>query len=235
MHNLILFRPLEVLVIDHFASIANISAQILTKDLPQPLPKITLTVSFTQLGGDSIAAMRLASLIEEHFNRQISVHTIMAEPLQNILRLIVNKPLSFIESCSPINWSKEVLLDFVTQESQDDSSSSAHSEKINVFMTGATGFLGRFILLELLRNPKCHLVYCLARNTNGTVFKYHAYVVIIYCLHSYTKGTHLRKGCSLFSLSSASTFVLNNCPTRWWLSKETCPDLTLIYMEMTTR
>ena len=166
------FRPLEALVIDHFKSLANINPQNITKYQPQQsLPQIELTISFTQLGGDSIAAMRLASLIEEHFNRQISVQAIMAEPLQNILQLVVNKPLNLIESCS-INWSKDVSLNFIIQDGiQDNSSSFVQSEKNDVFITGATGFLGRFILLELLKNPKCHLVYCLVRNTKGTVLK----------------------------------------------------------------
>lgn len=163
------FRPLEALVIDYFKSLANLSPQKLTNLLPpQPLPKTVLNISFTQLGGDSIAAMRLVSLIEEHFNRHVSVQAIMAEPLQHILQLVVNKPLSCNELSSSINWNEEILLDFITQENQNDSSSVLHSEKINVFVTGATGFLGRFILLELLRNPKCHVVYCLVRNTKGT-------------------------------------------------------------------
>lgn len=161
------FRPLEALVIDHFKSLSNLSPQNVTKHLPsQKLPETVLTMSFTQLGGDSIAAMKFASLIEEHFNRQVSVQAIMVEPLQNILQLVVNKPISFDASSPSINWSKEVLLDFVTHH-QKDSTSSAQSEAKTVFMTGATGFLGRYILLELLKNPKCHLVYCLVRNTIG--------------------------------------------------------------------
>ena len=164
------FRPLEVLVIDHFKSLANLSPHDVTKHLPsQKLPETVLTMSFTQLGGDSIAAMKFASLIEEHFNRQVSVQAIMVEPLQNILQLVVNKPISFDASSPSINWSKEVLLDFVTHQHQKDSTSSAQSETKTVFMTGATGFLGRYILLELLKNPKCHLVYCLVRNTIGTL------------------------------------------------------------------
>ena len=166
------FRPLEALVIDHLKSLANINPPILTEYLlpPQPLPEKILNLSFTQLGGDSIAAMRLASLIEEHFNRQIAVQAIMAEPLQNIFQRVVHKPLSFIDSRSTINWNKECLLDCITKEEiQDDQSSLVYSDKINVFMTGATGFLGRFILLELLRNTKCNKIYCLVRNTKGTV------------------------------------------------------------------
>lgn len=36
-----------------------------------------------------------------------------------------------------------------------------------VLLTGATGFLGRFLLWELLHNDQCTMVYCISRDWNG--------------------------------------------------------------------
>lgn len=134
---------------------------------PAPLPANVLTVSFTQLGGDSIAAMRLAGLFDEHFNKLVSVQAIMTEPLQNILQLVLIKAPGVEIQATPIDWSKEIILDFIATDSHRRSQVSTLQEGTSMFLTGATGFLGQFILLELLKNPKCHQIYCLVRGTKG--------------------------------------------------------------------
>ena len=165
---IITFRPLEAAIVDYFQTLAKSS----TSAPPSPLPANVLTVSFTQLGGDSIAAMRLAGLFDEHFNRVVSVQAIMTEPLQNILQLVLIKAHGVEVQTPSIDWSKEIVLDFINADSHRRSQHSITIDgSTSVFLTGATGFLGQFILLELLKNPKCHHIYCLVRGTEGMVTK----------------------------------------------------------------
>ena len=153
---------------DYFQTLAKSS----TSAPPSPLPANVLTLSFTQLGGDSIAAMRLAGLFDEHFNRVVSVQAIMTEPLQNILQLVLIKAHGVEVQTPSIDWSKEIVLDFINSDSHRHSQHPVPTDgSTSVFLTGATGFLGQFILLELLKNPKCRHIYCLVRGTEGMVTK----------------------------------------------------------------
>ena len=172
-----LFRHLEVLIVDYFQTIKKLLVQEQTSVLncapPSPLPANVLTLSFAQLGGDSIAAMRLAGLFDEHFNRVVSVQAIMTEPLQNILQLVLLKAHGVEVQTPSIDWSKEIVLDFINSDSHRHSQHPVvpTDGSTSVFLTGATGFLGQFILLELLKNPKCRHIYCLVRGTEGMVTK----------------------------------------------------------------
>ena len=163
------FRPLEVLIVEYFQKLANLTPALLPECTPPPpLPPNLLSVSFTQLGGDSISAMRLANLFDEHFNKLVSVQAIMTEPLHNILQLVLIKnPGVEVQTSYSIDWKKEIILDFSVTHSHKHSSVPVLSECNTVLLTGATGFLGQFILLELLTNPKCNLIYCLVRSTKG--------------------------------------------------------------------
>ncbi|KAL5489135.1 hypothetical protein EMCRGX_G018193 [Ephydatia muelleri] len=160
-------RPLEVLIVEYFQKLANLTPALLPECTPPPpLPPNLLSVSFTQLGGDSISAMRLANLFDEHFNKLVSVQAIMTEPLKNILQLVLIKtPGVEVQTSYSIDWKKEIILDFSGTHSHKHSSVPVLSECNTVLLTGATGFLGQFILLELLTNPKCNLIYCLVRST----------------------------------------------------------------------
>ena len=119
--------------------------------------------------------MRLASLFDEHFNKMVSVQAIMTEPLQNILQLVVIKtPGVEVQTSCSIDWKKEIMtLDFSGSDTGKNYAVPVLSESNSVLLTGATGFLGQFILLELLSNPKCLHIYCLVRGTaKGTETKH---------------------------------------------------------------
>ena len=67
-----------------------------------------------------------------------------------------------------LKWEDEVDLSFLQQHVLDrEKQSVALPENVAVLLTGATGFLGRFILWELLHLSHCAVVYCIARDSNG--------------------------------------------------------------------
>ncbi|KAL1504527.1 hypothetical protein AB1Y20_010929 [Prymnesium parvum] len=116
----------------------------------------------------SIAAVRLAQLISAEFDTQARA----AERVPALLLLQAKDPLAaaahFLRTRlpshaapPPVDWAAESFLpaDICTQSSDDTFAAPPH-----VLLTGATGFLGRFVLLELLsRTPPSVKVYCLVR------------------------------------------------------------------------
>ena len=139
---------------------------------------IPMDAAFSQLGGDSLAAMRLSGLIREHLNADVTVEIILKQPLREALEVITqcltthHNPSGVKDSNQKgtlIQWGEEVSLEGLELEAcvQLSQRDRKGDEGLSVFLTGATGFLGRFILLELLQNQQCDRIYCLVQNKEG--------------------------------------------------------------------
>ena len=129
--------------------------------------------SFSQLGGDSLSATHLSSLLKEHLSLEVAVSVILKTPLAGI----VSDLLHGSSSTETPNWASEATLELDTAEPcslLNDLPEVASS----VFLTGCTGFLGRFILWELLKDTTITKVFCLAQSKKGIMqwFKRHCFM-----------------------------------------------------------
>lgn len=130
--------------------------------------------TITQLGGDSLTAMRLSGLLMEYMSIEVSAQTILTYSLGQLLEIV--SPQQRLHEyqhergngSESIDWDAESSLEFLQKYSD-------HKEKrplgiksgITILLTGATGFLGRFILLSLLQSATVQKVYCIAKSKNS--------------------------------------------------------------------
>ena len=126
--------------------------------------------SFTELGGDSLAAVSLATLLEELLDVEVPVGTILdpSQGLQGIVRHIHqaqrqegHRRPSF-SSIHGESGSGDIRVDdlklhaFLDARTIEGASALAVANRPprTVLLTGATGFLGRFLCFELLARLK---------------------------------------------------------------------------------
>ena len=123
--------------------------------------------SFSQLGGDSLSATHLSSLLREHLHLELPVDVILKTPLSQILSDISTTKLTPSVS---IDWSKEAAIESLGLDGcQERPLSDIPEHSSSVLLTGCTGFLGRFILWELLTNSQIKQVFCLAKSKEGNI------------------------------------------------------------------
>ncbi len=114
--------------------------------------------SFFELGLHSLLAAQLTSRINELFGIALSVVTVYerdsAEKLVAHINGKTTKPT--------INWQKEAILENTIHAHPICTTFTTNSDA--VFLTGATGYLGGFLLAELLCLSPTLNVYCLLRS-----------------------------------------------------------------------
>jgi amino acid adenylation domain-containing protein/thioester reductase-like protein len=119
--------------------------------------------NFFELAGNSILAVRLASEIEQRTGASLPIHEIFARPTAAALAGLLTSPDSGEARPARVNLAGEAIL--------DPAISAAGSEPVDpgrlraprqILLTGATGFLGSFVLRELLDTTGAQ-IYCLAR------------------------------------------------------------------------
>jgi fatty acid CoA ligase FadD9 len=106
--------------------------------------------SFQEIGGDSLSAVKLINVIENKFNVKVSSTEIYEKNfLESLMKRIQGKVEKKEET--EIELPKEI-----------QSLNKIPLENKNVLLTGSTGFLGEFMLKDLLAEG--FHVYCLIRN-----------------------------------------------------------------------
>lgn len=125
--------------------------------------------SFSQLGGDSLSAMHLSSLLMEHLSLEIPVENLVKKPLEVIIA-----DISSANETPPVapnihNWESEASIDSLLLNDYKCASPVDYSKRSSssVLLTGCTGFLGRFILWELLQDTRIVKVFCLVQSKEG--------------------------------------------------------------------
>lgn len=151
-------RPLEMVVFGWIRKQFHGS----TKVSEPPDEEIDSEKSFSQLGGDSLSAMHLSSLLREHLSLNLPVDAILKTPLADIMS----------NTCGVTvhqDWTKEASLDTIGLDTISQCSTLHDVPEVSssVFLTGCTGFLGRFILWELLHDSKIARIFCLVQNRKG--------------------------------------------------------------------
>ena len=151
---------------------------------------VTLSLTLTQLGGDSLSAMSLSNLLQEEVGVSVPAVHILKSSLFVLFQSVVTQlcpgeeltledpSLPRQTSCTSsiggdgrIDWDKETDIHFLRVSSSVNKVGGGVEERDNaiVLLTGSTGFLGRFILLELLDSVKCDHVYAICRGKKGCI------------------------------------------------------------------
>lgn len=118
---------------------------------------------FDELGGDSLSAMDVMIRIEKKLKIELPVRILFEAPtiesLTEAVRYYCNDQIAVAQEYlkTNIDFNEEIRLD---PEIRDSLKERALGE--NIFLTGATGFLGSFLMRELLDSSNT-TIYCLVR------------------------------------------------------------------------
>lgn len=126
-----------------------------------PVSQIGVEDDFFELGGDSLQVAQVVFQIRQQFQVDLTLRAFLASPtiahLAGLLQVDRQPQLS-----DSVDLRAEVVLDADIQP-RDPTISTTSPQA--VFLTGATGFLGAFLLHEILQQTSAQ-VYCLVRATN---------------------------------------------------------------------
>lgn len=118
--------------------------------------------NFFELGGDSIKGILLISRMQERLGKQVDVGALLQAP--NIAEMASYLAASHSIEFDPHNLEAETVLD--PEICPAAIASRPLSETRSVFLTGATGFLGAFLLQSILRGTAAD-IFCLVRSRNA--------------------------------------------------------------------
>lgn len=141
---------------------------ILTKLWKQLLDveNISRQDNFFMLGGDSIQAVTFALQISKHFNHQFPVQVLYNYPILSSLAQYIDLQKGNYNTLEDLEL---LLLDKTLPENIQPIPRPLEPWCKNgrVFITGVTGFLGAFVLRDLLLMPGVKSIVCLVRATNN--------------------------------------------------------------------
>lgn len=144
--------PIEKLIADVWISLLKI-------------PKISRKDNFFYIGGHSINAAQLASILSKSLGKSIPVTLIFENSTLEKYALKVEEILSgkkeILKDDQFLIWrNKEVTLDpLILSEKLSAPKDYQYSNPKNVFITGSTGFIGSFLLQNLLEKTQAN-IYC---------------------------------------------------------------------------
>ncbi|MFI6044508.1 amino acid adenylation domain-containing protein [Nocardia sp. NPDC051321] len=136
--------------------LARIIAEVLK------LPVVGIDHDFFALGGHSLRAAQVLNEIRQVFGVRLELRAIFDTPTVSGLAALLDAGSHTESSLAETNFAAEVVLDkAVRAAAARRASGPAHT----VLLTGATGFVGTFLLDALLENTDLH-VHCLVRAGN---------------------------------------------------------------------
>lgn len=124
--------------------------------------------SLYEMGLDSLMAVELSTAIKTELKIDIPMRALIDEPSLNNLMAILTEQIvpsqtKAIASSTKLDLSKEAVLD---ESIYPNGSINNASPAQKIFLTGATGFLGAFLLQELLDTTQA-TIFCLVRAKDG--------------------------------------------------------------------
>ena len=142
-------------------------AEIWSETLNTPINAVTQEHDFFDLGGHSLALADLASRLSKAFDITIPVARLAGDPSLaghlEVVRSVRDGQTTAVQTDLPTILQADSILD---QELQPPSASMCPLNRAStILLTGATGFLGAFLLNELLESTSAQIV-CLVRFNN---------------------------------------------------------------------
>jgi myxalamid-type nonribosomal peptide synthetase MxaA len=151
-----------------FVAPRNSTEQVLSQIFAEVLEidQVGVYDNFFELGGHSLLITKLISLLLTRFDVEVSVIDLFEDPtVEGLAKRIANiKSLDLDVSNSDRQELVLLRADAVLDDSIQPESSltQLNTPPENIFLTGATGFVGAFLLQELLQQTSAR-IYCLVR------------------------------------------------------------------------
>ncbi len=125
--------------------------------------------NFFEIGGNSLLTTKLILKIRAAFQVNLPLRSLFESPTVASLAVILDnyhqvEYNNVLNQKNIIDWNKEIILD--AKIYPDGYYQKPTIETNNILLTGATGFLGAFLLFELLQQTNAK-IYCLVRATNS--------------------------------------------------------------------
>jgi amino acid adenylation domain-containing protein/thioester reductase-like protein len=134
--------------------------EIWAKLLNLPPERIGVNDNFFELGGHSLLAVKLIDRLKQAGMRASLPELFAAPTLAKLAEVVTDAGSEFGEE-APTDFEQEAALDPAIVARTE----GARAGMQNVLVTGATGFVGAFLLSELLRETTA-TIYCLVRSAN---------------------------------------------------------------------
>lgn len=133
-----------------------------------PLDEITLTQPIATLGIDSLAAVKIIANFHSDLDLQISISCFFDQTsITDLAKLWIDK----VEKNKSVENKIDVLKETILEPNiQGQEIFKALPSKPKILLTGATGFLGSFLLADLLKQTETTL-YCLVREKSKSAAK----------------------------------------------------------------
>lgn len=128
-------------------------------------PHIGIHDDFFALGGHSLLAAQAISLIRATFDYDIPLHLLYKAPTVAAFARALSQDASQPAPMSAADLRAEVSLD-PSIRPPAPARQPASEQPSRIFLTGASGFLGAFLLSELLRQGSAE-IFCLIREADG--------------------------------------------------------------------
>ncbi len=126
--------------------------------------QINIHDNFFELGGHSLLATQLIAQIEDKFSVTLPLENLFESPtiagIAQIIKMNRQVGSNVVATRTIIDFNAEAVLEKTIQPPTKDGYKSD-----SIFLTGATGFLGTYLLYELLEQTTAD-IYCLVRSSN---------------------------------------------------------------------
>jgi amino acid adenylation domain-containing protein/thioester reductase-like protein len=130
------------------------------------IEQVGIDRNFFELGGHSLLSVKLLGRVKETFQVNLPLRSIFEHPTVASLAAAIDLSRQLgVGAVAPqpiLDLNAEVVLDPTINP---HGLPLAPTEPNNIFLTGATGFLGAFLLQELLEQTQAN-IYCLVRSAN---------------------------------------------------------------------
>ncbi len=144
-------------------TLAMIWAEVLGRE------KVGIYDNFFELGGHSLLISQIISRIQDSFSVELSLHTLAEKPtvaqIAQIIDILSTGDMAVIGKRASIDFEAEVMLDCQIYPENKLPSLSYPIKPKAIFLTGGTGFLGAYLLHDLLQQTSAN-IYCLVRSPN---------------------------------------------------------------------
>jgi amino acid adenylation domain-containing protein/thioester reductase-like protein len=124
--------------------------------------EVGISQNFHECGGDSLRTALLLSRIHESFGIQVPLECLFKAPTAEEFAKILQRIQSFITSLATQTTTQQLQLE-AELPADIIPTKPAKPNHHRLFLTGATGFIGAFLLQELLTQHPNARIYCLVR------------------------------------------------------------------------